>query len=72
MNRKESADKQTQIYIDNLRKKNEEGKSIIYEIDEKGRYFSLLFDKNNGRIFTKNREEMFQNLHEKYGKKIRC
>lgn len=38
------------------------------EVSEKGRYFSLLYDKQNGRFFTKDREELFQKLHKKYGK----
>lgn len=39
------------------------------EVSEKGRYFTLLYDKQNGRLFTKDREELFQKLHKKYGKK---
>ena len=72
MNRREQANEQYLQYVENIRKRNKEGCKIPFETDEKGRYYSLLFDKNNGTVFTKDRQELFEKLNIKYGKKNKC
>ena len=67
LSKKERADKDLLAYKLRMKKRAEDGKPPL-EVDEKGRYLSLLYDINNGRKFLPQTQKIFDELHKKYGK----
>lgn len=68
LSKNENANNNLLIYKLRMKNRAGNGKAPL-EVDEKGKYLTLLYDYKNGRKFLPHTKKEFNDLHKKYGKK---